>query len=298
VQVKDPGDLGDPNDDVPLTDVEDVSSGLNHNLAATSTHGAVWAWGCNDYGQLGNSSVPTNPGSNCASPAFSRTPVQTIGLFNATEVAGGGSHSLALANSETTPPTTTDTALPTSNASGWNNSDVTVSLNATDAGGSDVREIIYSATGAQAISSTTDPGVSATFGINTEGETTITYFARDHAGNTEAPENTLTVKLDKTDPTGSVTINNGKARTRKRSVMLTLDANDPTPGAGVAVSGVAEMRISNSQTGLQTAAWVTYAPSVAWRLKGGEGTKTVFAQFRDAAGNESAFAKDRIKYLP
>lgn len=278
-----------------LTNVEDVASGLNHNLATKSTHGAVWAWGCNDYGQLGNNGVPTNPGSNCA--PFSRTPVQTIGLFNAAEVAGGGSHSLALANSETIAPTTTVTALPTSNANGWNNSDVTVSLSATDTGGSDVKEITYSATGAQATPSSTVSGDSATFGIDAEGETTLTCSAKDNAGNTEVAQN-LTVKLDKTDPTGSMAINNGKARTRKRSVMLTLDANDPIPGAGVAVSGVTEMRISNSQSGLQTAAWRAYATSVPWKLRGGEGTKTVFVQFRDAAGNESAFAKDRIKYLP
>jgi alpha-tubulin suppressor-like RCC1 family protein len=201
VQVKDPGDPNDPNDDVPLTDVKDVSSGLNHNLAATSTHGAVWAWGCNDYGQLGNSGIPRNPGSNCASPAFSRTPVQTIGLFDATEIAGGGSHSLALASIDNAAPDTTGTPSPAPNAAGWNNSDVTLNLNATDTGGSSVREIIYSATGAQTIPSTTDPGDSASIPITTEGETTITYHATDNAGNLEAPEETLTVKLDKSAPT-------------------------------------------------------------------------------------------------
>jgi alpha-tubulin suppressor-like RCC1 family protein len=191
-----------------LTDVEDVSSGLNHNLAATSTHGAVWAWGCNDYGQLGNSSVPTNPGSNCA--VFSRTPVQTIGLFNAAEVAGGGSHSLALANVDNTAPNTTDMVSPTPNAAGWNNSDVTVNLNATDTGSSDVKEIVYSATGAQPIASTTVPGDTAQVPITTEGETTITYHATDNAGNAETPEKTLSVKLDKSAPTVDSWLPTGK----------------------------------------------------------------------------------------
>jgi alpha-tubulin suppressor-like RCC1 family protein len=199
-QVKDHKDPNNPNDDVALTDVVDVSSGLNHNLAATSTHGAVWAWGCNDYGQLGNESVQRNPGSNCASPAFSIKPVQTIGLFNATEVAGGGSHSLALASNDNMAPSTTNMLSPAPNDNGWNSSDVTVTLNATDTGGSGVKEITYSATGAQAISSTTDPGDTASIPITTEGETTITYSAKDNAGNVEAPENTLTVKLDKSAP--------------------------------------------------------------------------------------------------
>lgn len=181
-----------------LTDVKDVASGLNHNLVATNTSGAVWAWGCNDYGQLGNSGVPTNPASNCAT--FSRTPVQTIGLFAATEVIGGGSHSLALADNDTADPTTTAEPSPQPNANGWNSSDVTVSLNATDdTGGSGVKEITYSATGAQPIASTTLPGNTAPVNITVEGETTITYFAKDNAGNTEVDQ-TLTVKLDRTAP--------------------------------------------------------------------------------------------------
>jgi alpha-tubulin suppressor-like RCC1 family protein len=212
--LNDKGQLGhDPDPAVPgfqnsntpsqvsgLTDVNDVVSGNDHNLAATSTHGTVWAWGCNHYGQLGNSGVPTG-GLNCASPALSRTPVQTIGLFAATEVAGGGSHSLALASIDNAAPDTTDTPSPAPNAAGWNNSDVTVSLSATDTGGSGVEEIIYSATGAQPIASTTVPGDTALIPITTEGETTITYHATDNAGNVEAPENTLTVKLDKSAPT-------------------------------------------------------------------------------------------------
>jgi hypothetical protein len=200
-------------------------------------------------------------------------------------------------NLDTAAPTTDEGVSPAPNASGWNNSDVTVSLNAADTGGSDVKEIVYSATGAQSIAETPDPGDTASVTIATEGETTITYSAEDNAGNTEVAQN-LTVKLDETDPTGSMTINNGKPRTSNRSVKLRLDANDPVPGTGVMVSGVAEMRISNSQTGLQTAAWRAYATIVPWRLKGGEGTKTVFVQFRDAASNESAIARDRIRYVP
>jgi hypothetical protein len=186
-----------------LTDVKDVASGLNHNLATTSPHGAVWAWGCNDYGQLGNSGVQTNPGSNCVSPYYSNTPVQTIGLFNAAEVAGGGSHSMALANVDNTDPTTIASA---TTADGpytpdtLTNKDVTVDLSAADdAGGSGVKEIVYSASGAQTISPTTVAGNSTSITINTEGETAITYSAADNAGNTET-EQTFTVKLDKSAP--------------------------------------------------------------------------------------------------
>lgn len=54
---------------------------------------------------------------------------------------------------DATPPTTTATLSPTPNAAGWNDSDVTVTLDATDAGTnpSGVQQISYSASGAQTI---------------------------------------------------------------------------------------------------------------------------------------------------
>ena len=102
--------------------------------------------------------------------------------------------------SDTTPPTTTATVSPAPNANGWNNTNVTVSLSATDnPGGSGVKEIAYSATGAQPIASTTVTGSSASIPVTAEGETTISFFARDNAGNAELPK-TVTVKIDKTKP--------------------------------------------------------------------------------------------------
>jgi alpha-tubulin suppressor-like RCC1 family protein len=233
-----------------LTDVKDVSSGLNHSLAATSTHGAVWAWGCNDYGQLGNSGVPTNPGSNCA--PFSRTPVQTIGLFDATEIAGGGSHSLALADVDSTDPTTTASA---TTADGpytpdtWTNKDVTVNLTAADdAGGSGVKEILYSASGAQTISSIAVPGNSATFNINTEGETTITYSAADNAGNTET-EQTLIVKLDKSAPMVDSWAPTGTGVSRSTNISATfsdeMDQATLTPSTIKLVNTASGKRVKN-----------------------------------------------------
>ena len=56
---------------------------------ALTANGAVWAWGENNYGQLGNNSS-TN----------SSLPVST-GLTGITAIAAGGSHSLALANNNT-----------------------------------------------------------------------------------------------------------------------------------------------------------------------------------------------------
>ncbi len=89
---------------------------------------------------------------------------------------------------------------PQPNPAGWNQSDVVVALSATDnAGGSGVKDITYSATGAQPIALTTVTGASVPISIATEGQTTVTFFARDNAGNAERPQ-TITVNLDKTPP--------------------------------------------------------------------------------------------------
>jgi hypothetical protein len=106
--------------------------------------------------------------------------------------------------SDVTPPTTTASASPTANAAGWNKANVTVDLSAVDnAGGSGVKEITYSPSGAQTIASTTVAGSSVGgISITVEGTTTLSFFAEDNAGNTEATK-TLVVKIDKTAPTVS-----------------------------------------------------------------------------------------------
>jgi hypothetical protein len=108
--------------------------------------------------------------------------------------------------------------------------------------------------------------------------------ARDGAGNatTSSP---VTVHVDRQPPTGSVSINGGATATRSRSVTLTLAAIDDA-------GSVTHMRFSNSSTGFSTAE--PFAPTKAWTLSSGSGTKTVRAQFRDAAGNWSTSVQDSI----
>lgn len=97
------------------------------------------------------------------------------------------------------PPVTTATANPGPNLNGWNNTDVTVTLTATDNGGSGVVNIRYSATGAQPVVPTTVPGNMGTIVVRTEGITVITFYATDAFGNQEAPQS-ITVRIDKTKP--------------------------------------------------------------------------------------------------
>src|SRR5207302_1106137 len=157
-----------------LTGVVAIAGGEFHSLAVKSG-GTVWAWGENSEGELGNGSFTTDP------PYGSATPAPVSGLTNIVAIAGGAFHGLALPRWDSTPPTTTAGLSPSPNAAGWNNSDVTVALSATDdAGGTGVQRLNYYATGAQtiasagapiAVSSGADGTATATIKITAEGAT-------------------------------------------------------------------------------------------------------------------------------
>ena len=157
---------------------------------------------------------------------------------------------ISKADPDTTKPSTSATRSVEPNPAGWNKENVTVRLKATDnQGGSGVQKITYSDSGAQTIARTDAPGDSVELSLDQEGTTILTYYATDKAGNIE-DQKSLTLKIDKSAPTGSVSINDGASRTRSRSVTLSLSATDPSPG-----SGVSQMRISNTQSGLSSATW-------------------------------------------
>ena len=94
---------------------------------------------------------------------------------------------------------------------------------------------------------------------------------------------------DTTAPTGSILINGNAASTINPVVTLTLSATD----SGSGMSG-GQMRFSNSSADIGTATWVTYATSASWTLTAGNGAKTVYAQFKDVAGNISSTYSDAI----
>ncbi len=96
---------------------------------------------------------------------------------------------------------------------------------------------------------------------------------------------TDTAPPDTTTPAGSIVINGGAAATSSRFTTLTLSA---TAGS----SSVTQMRFSN--TGSSYSAAEAYATTKAWTLSMGAGTKTVYAQFKDAAGNWSSAYTDTI----
>ena len=95
---------------------------------------------------------------------------------------------------DSTPPTTTAKMFPLPNTNGWNNSTVSVTLNAVDnQSGSGVKEINYSLNGGPYTV------VNGTISITGEGTNSISFFATDNAGNSETPH-FIDIKIDKSAP--------------------------------------------------------------------------------------------------
>jgi hypothetical protein len=98
--------------------------------------------------------------------------------------------------------------------------------------------------------------------------------------------------VDTVVPKGTIAINGKDVSTRNQSVTLYLSASDPSPA-----SGVVSVSFRNAITD-PWSEWFDYSSIMPWQLSNGAGTKTVYAQFKDRAGNVSATAYDRIKYIP
>jgi len=99
------------------------------------------------------------------------------------------------------------------------------------------------------------------------------------------PTVTDSIVYDTTPPAGTLLIAAGADYANSASVTLTNGASDVS-------SGVADARFSND--GVAWSAWGAYAPTSAWTLETGEGTRTVYAQYRDGAGNVSGTTSDTI----
>jgi hypothetical protein len=169
-------------------------------------------------------------------------------------------------------PISTATFSSSPNGAGWHRDNVTVTLAATDeASGSGVKEITYSATGAQPIPSTTGVGASTSITVTAEGQTTITFAAKDNAGNVEVAK-TVTVKLDKTAPTTTAS-SSPPPNTQgwhNTDVVVTFAAADSTSGS------------AQTEYNLDGPGWVTYAAPIKIVA---EGIHTLLYRSSDVAGN-------------
>jgi hypothetical protein len=152
--------------------------------------------------------------SGCTTSTVTAPTSGTTFTCTATNIAGLTNTVSVTVKLDTTPPVTTATPAPgtpppgfplaTANATAvikntsggtvgtitvtcYDTAGLFINLNATDTGGSGVASLTYAATGAQIIASTTVNGASATTPlISNNGLTTLTFAAKDVAGNQEA----------------------------------------------------------------------------------------------------------------
>jgi hypothetical protein len=138
---------------------------------------------------------------------------------------------------DTTAPVSVATLRPGANAAGWHNEDVSVSIiSADNPGGSGVRQIEHTLTGAQ-FGTMVTPGDTATETVAAEGTTTVGFRATDNADNTEQ-QKTVNIKIDKTLPSISATASplpNGN-NWNKTDVLVSFPASDEAGGSGIATA--------------------------------------------------------------
>jgi subtilisin family serine protease len=124
----------------------------------------------------------------------------------------------------------------------------------------------------------------STGGTTANGTKTVYVLLKDKAGNSATI--TDTIIYDNVQPSGTVIIEGGASRTSSYYVDLTFSGSDNI--------GVRYMRISSD--GMHWTSWIDYATTYnSWNLSnstfGGslaKGTRFVYAQFRDSAGNFGA----------
>jgi streptogramin lyase len=185
----------------------------------------------------------------------------------------GANKLLVINPPDNTPPVSAASASPGPNGNGWNKTDVTVAITATDIGGSGVKQIQYTLSGAQSSPAQIVSGSTASVTIATEGITTITYFATDNIGNVETAK-TLTIRLDKNAPT------------------VTFTAASPAPNA----AGWNKSDVSIAFTVADTLSGVDSSTAVSPLTLTTEGSAvTGTVTVTDMAGNSATFTSPAVK---
>jgi hypothetical protein len=104
--------------------------------------------------------------------------------------------------------------------------------------------------------------------------------------NNGATTNTsYTLYADTTAPNGTIAINGGAPYVNSTSVTLNLSGVDTQ-------TGVYQMQFSND--GISWSGWEAYSSSKAWTLTAGDGTKTVYVQYKNNAEISSDTISDTI----
>ncbi len=111
-----------------------------------------------------------------------------------------------------------------------------------------------------------------------EGPAVVEISVTDKTGHVGTSQSGGLLFIDTTPPEGSVVINSGTRITRITALLMTLNAGDGPLG-----SGVTEMCVSEDGETWQP--WEPFVQSRFITIAPGQGWRTVYARFRDRAGN-------------
>jgi thermitase len=155
----------------------------------------------------------------------------------------------------------------------WHTADFTVTLSAYDYFGTNQTYYRINGGAIKTLAADGQPRITQESANNT-----LEYWSTDLYGHTETHHFLQQIKLDKTTPAASFNINNGAKYANTQNVNIASNATD-----AFAIS----MRLSNDNNTWTT--WETYEALKAWSLTNGDGSKTVYAQFRDEAGLTTSY---------
>src|SRR6266568_3516910 len=210
------------------------------NLTQLSTADAT-AEVCNDRTNLLNNGF--SPVTSFAYPyAASNTSVEQIVQgcgYSSGRTVGNINGITPPPGPDTTPPATTISCNGAACSSGWyTTTPVTVSLSATDTGGSGVAQTKYTLDGSDP--STSAAAIAYTRPFTVSQTTTVRFYSVDVAGNAEQPKAQL-IQIDAAAPAVSITAPaGGSSYKRGTSVTVSATATDNGTGSG-APSGVAQV---------------------------------------------------------
>ncbi len=285
----------------PGPDVTPPATAITCNGAACT--GASYAAGVSvalnatDAGSGVERTVYTTDGSDPVTSATARAytgpftlastaTVRYLSLDGAMNVETGHSQHVTVSGDHTAP-VTTSTCNAATCTSGWYRAPVTVTLSATDAGGSGVASTHYTTDGTTP--SLASPVYTGPFSV--PQSITVLYASWDNAGNKEGTK-TRTIRIDAAGPTVAITAPaNGATLRRTVTSVVAATAADVGTGTG-APSGMRRVRwyLDGSATALRTDSSSPY--SFNWRPGGtfALGTHTMVAIATDVAGNTTTSA--------
>jgi hypothetical protein len=146
--------------------------------------------------------------------------------------------------------------------------------------------------------------IDITSGASGTGSGTVQFSVETHTG-ASPRSGTLTVAgqtitidqdapatpLDTTPPTGTLNIDSGVAYTSSRAVTLNLSATDAVGVTGYYISESPSPPVASASGWIAIASTTSYSANVSYTLTGGgDGSKTVYVWYKDAAQNVSQAA--------